>query len=220
MDAGHVSDLIDLAVQGFIAAAALVGALAAIFTKRKKDTAEKELNRAHNELSHRAEAISFERFMHEWADIQREVVQLFEETNIDRFIMLRAWNGATSPKWTTAFLQLRAGVQQPYSYINVELDDDYIDRLKRAINQQHLVFRTADIVAPSLVKQIYDAEGVKSSAWFHIANYDFDEGESRAIMYCSFATHSDEEIDSRTLTRARMIVFRLKALANEDHRSK
>lgn len=198
------------------AATGLIGAIAAAWVKIQKNKTDKELTQAHNELSHRAEAISFERFMHEWADIQQEVIRLFDETCIDRFLMLRAWNGTLSPKWTTAFLQLRAGPQAPYVYMNVELDNDYISRLKKAINDRWTILKNDTISGPSLIKDVYEAEGVKSAIWFHIADYAFDNDDSKAIMYCSFATHEDTEIDSSVVTRAHMIAFRLRALAQSN----
>ena len=185
---------------------AFAGVCAARRAKRERDQAE-------NEMGFQKAALSFTDFVGEWGEIEKELHSLVKETDIDRFLILRAWNGTLKPKWTTAVYQYREGSQEPRSYIHFELDDDYAFRLSQIISTGSLVFAVEEI-PDSYVRQIYNAEGVKHSAWFFLSRKELETNKDCvAISYCSFATHSDEQLDENTLTRCRILVSRLKSLA-------
>lgn len=172
---------------------------------KRESTMEKE-------LKFQASALDFSDYMREWSEINAEIVALFEESKIDRFLILRAWNGALDPRWTTAFFQLREEGQKAYSYTHVQLDRDYVDRLRHAVTTGVMVFSVAD--APeSLIKSVYDFEGVKHSAWFSIDTRRLDKSDSVALTYCSFATHHEEPISDAEMIRCRLIVSRIKNIA-------
>jgi hypothetical protein len=189
--------------------AALLGFLANRKVKQKKEQAEAELTFQHA-------ALSFTDFLGEWSEIEKELESLVSNTCIDRFLILRAWNGHSTPRWTTAVYQYRQGVQEPMSYIHFELDNDYIARLAAIVGRGSIAF-TVDEIPDSAVKRVYEAEKVKHSAWFFISKKELTKSpDCMAITYCSFATHQEEKIPQETLTRCRILVSRMKGLTQQE----
>lgn len=196
---------------------ALIGAMATVsvaiigFKKAKKE--KTRADQAEQEIRFQSAALDFDGFFGEWKEIHEELEHLCEETCIDRFLVLRAFNGLAQPRWVNAVFQYRSGVQQPVSYIHVELDDDYIERLRRITSGGSISFRVADI-PQSLVRGIYESEHVKASAWFHIGTYDLVDTRTRMIAFCSFATHEDVDIPKDVLVRCRLIANRFQRIAD------
>jgi|DEB0MinimDraft_6_1074348.scaffolds.fasta_scaffold00348_4 hypothetical protein len=167
---------------------------------------------AESEMRFQQAALSFTDFIEEWGEIHAELKALVSDTCIDRFMILRAWNGSRNPRWMTAVYQYRQGSQDPVSYIHFELDDDYVSRLNHIVARGSMLFSTNGL-PPSVIKDVYEAEGVKHSAWFYIASQHLDKNpDCRAITYCSFATHHSESISPSVLIRCRILVGRMKGL--------
>ena len=133
------------------------------------------------------------------------------ETVLDRFLILRAWNGVIDPRFTTAVLQIRQGSQSPVSYVHVELDDDYVDRLMRIKARGHEYF-VVDKESDSLIKRIYQFEGVKAALWVYLESKEHD-GSVR-MSYCSFATHDDRGFTECEITRMVLLFGQLKGVVN------
>lgn len=186
-----------------VIAAAVIGYMDRRKTKLKLKQAEQEvgLQRA---------ALDFAGFMEEWHETTHDIEKLFAETNIDRFLMLRAWNGSLDPRWTTAVLQMRQGPQEMVSYVHYELDVDYVSRLKEISIRNTMIFNVADLPDCD-IKRIYEAEGVECAFWAHIDTRQKD-ADSAAITYCSFASH-DGTIDETTALRCKLIAGRLKGVS-------
>lgn len=184
---------------------AWIGYLATRRQKRKKDQAE-------NEMTLQRAALDFSGFLSEWSGVYEALEALMEETEIDRFLILRAWNGTLTPKWTTAIYQMRKGDQEPIQYIHFELDADYVERLNKIIHRGHMLIDVAEI-DQSAIKRIYEAEGVTASLWSHLETLDDSTGANRAVTYCSFATHSEAKIPDSTVTKCRILTGRLKGVA-------
>lgn len=169
--------------------------------------------RTEQELKFQAGALDFSAFLQEWDGVHHDLKTLMEETEIDRFLILRAWNGTLAPRWTTAVFQMRQGNQDPISYVHFELDEDYVARL-RTIAKDGPVLLDVEHTPPSAIKDIYEAEGVTASAWFHLETSTIPEAPGcAAITYCSFATHDLEKMNDSTFTRCRTIAGRLKGVS-------
>lgn len=188
---------------------ALLGVVGTAYFKFASDRNRIQAEEAKQELIEEADAFSWGDFLKQWNGIHQDLVTLCKDTPVDRFLILRAWNGRSSPKWTTAYYQFREGGQAPVNYIHFELDSDYVERLKQICSGFDMVFKVSEI-PDSAIKHVYEAEGVTYSAWFEIGSRY--KGKSRLIEYCSFATHGDEAFDKDTLIRCRGIVGRLKGL--------
>jgi len=84
----------------------------------------RKVDQAQLEMRFQRAALSFPEFVEEWTDIQQALLDLMETTSVDRFLILRAWNGHLEPRWTTAMYQMRTGVEVPVAYVHFELDRD------------------------------------------------------------------------------------------------
>ena len=171
------------------------------------------LGQAENELKLQQRALDFGAFMEEFAGTHENILHLLENTNLDRFLMLRAWNGKLAPRWTTAVFQMRLGEQEPISYVHFELDVDYVSRLKEVSIRNVIAFDVASLPDCS-IKSVYEAEGVKHAIWCHIMSEEIAGSETVAHTYCSFATHDDEPIAQTTITRCSILAGRLKGIAH------
>ena len=180
------------------------------YAKWKKEN--KKAQQAESEMKFQRAALSFEEFLEEWAVIHHELKDLLETTCLDRFLILRAWNGHHEPRWTTAVFQIRLGNQEAVSYVHYELDTDYQSRIREISLRNDMTFSTKDLPA-SGIKEVYQAEGVKAAAWFLINEDVLENSGSKAVTYCSFATKSEEKIPDEVMTRCRILVGRLKGAA-------
>lgn len=198
----------------------LLGALGVIFTAYValcRLTLERHrTDLAYREISLQQEALSFSAFLEDWQHTSNELSALIRDTEVDRVMILRAWNGVLTPKWTTAVYQMRADGQEPRQYVHFELDSDYIDRLRRIVAGSALTFSVSEL-PESYVRQVYEAEGVKSSYWAHLRTDKAADSDSRAITYVSFSSHSREVLTTATQTRCMLMVGRLKGLAANFH---
>lgn len=167
-----------------------------------------------NELTLQSTALDFGGFLREWGDTHFELEALLNDTCIDRFIILRAWNGRLSPRWTTAVFQLRESDQENFSYVHFELDADYVERLRQVVDKGSILFNVKDI-PKCAIRSVYENEGVTSTFWAHLGSHATVNKDSRVITYCSFSTHNAEGLSPNDIIRARMIVGRLKGVANQ-----
>lgn len=172
---------------------------------------EAKLAQAEAEIGRSRAALDFSTIISDWAHIHADVMMLIEDTVIDRFLILRAWNGTNAPRWTSAVIQIRAEGQMPVPYVHFELDTDYVERLRETA-QGGVKYYVTDDMRPSEIKSVYEAEGVKASIWSVLGKKDGGDG-TQAVTYCSFATHSDELIDDTTRTRCKILADRLRGVA-------
>ena len=195
---------------------ALIGFLGVLATGAfgylKLRDSDHKLNQAESELSFQRKALDFGAFIEEWAGTHDDILHFLETTCIDRFLMFRAWNGRLTPRWTTAVFQMRLGVQDPVSYVHFELDTDYVTRLKEISITGVTAFKVADL-HDCAIKRVYEAEGVKSAVWVHIASEAVQGSDTVSHTYCSFATHSDEPIGQHLATKCQILGGRLKGIA-------
>lgn len=164
------------------------------------------------ELDLQRGALSFSGFLTNWGVVYTEIDKLLHTTEIDRFLILRAWNGTLTPKWTTAVYQMRRGSQEPVSYVHFELDSDYVDKLRSVMMNGSIYFNVNEI-EDSYTKQIYNMENIKSSMWSLISEEQVDVS-SKAITYCSFASVKGP-ISKATQMKCKLIANRLEEVASK-----
>jgi hypothetical protein len=168
---------------------------------------------AENEIKLQNAALSFSAFLEDWQGTEKEMSALISQTEIDRILILRAWNGSLTPKWTTAVYQMRETGQVPRQYVHFELDSDYIDRLRCIVGGSAMCFSVNDL-PPSFIKDVYEAEGVSSSCWVHLDTSTVPRADAAVITYVSFSSHTAERIDDETRTRCMILAGRLKGIAH------
>lgn len=196
--------------------AALAGALiaastAAIKQYTKRKNSERELVEIKRELYLQSQALSLEDFLGALSEIQEDLRSLYEKHGIDRFIMLRAWNGISNPRYTNAFYQVRFGEQDPVQYVHFEIDDDYIKRLHTVMGERRAAFSTSEI-PHSKIREVYELEGILHSAWFYICKKIDAKTNAAAITYCSFAKKIDERFKSTQIVECELIVGKIKQM--------
>lgn len=195
-----------------VAVIGLIGICITAWVGRQKQIKQKvRADQAESEMRFQRAALDFGGFMAEWGETHSEIEKLLKETEIDRFLILRAWNGHLNPKWTTAVFQMRIGDQEPISYVHFELDADYVSKLKDISINNTIHFSTSGI-PDSAIKRVYEAEGVKYAVWCHIST---DKTPSGAAVhtYCSFATKDNPSVAQSTITRCSILAGRLKGVA-------
>lgn len=169
------------------------------------------LQQAEKEIKVRHEVMDFGLFLKEWNSFEKGLHKLMASSPVDRFLVLRAWNGHYSPRWTTAVFQHREEGQRYESYMCFELDDDYQKKLIEVEQRGYAQWNVSDM-QNSEIRNVYEVEGVTSVAWFFISSIREPKTGCRVINYCSFATHSGE-MDLATMTRCRNLVGIIKSLA-------
>lgn len=198
-------------------AVALIGLAGVIVTAfvgwAKVRTGEMRVTQAELEMRFQRAALSFPEFVEEWSEIHEEIVKLLDETCIDRFLILRAWNGHLEPRWTTAMFQMRKSGHTNISYVHFELDRDYIERLRAVTLTGTTLLDVSKLPDGSSLKMLYEAEGVTSSLVAHLVSLSGPIKGTKAVTYCSFATHDEGSIPQHTLTRCRILISRMKGLA-------
>ena len=190
---------------------AIVCAVVSGYFGLRMKKAEMQLKHAEFQIKTEREALSFEDYFAEAGRLFMDIEVLCRETEIDRVLLLVAWNGRMAPRWTTAIWQYRTGEQIPQSYVHTELDADYVERLKEIRITSCGKDWKVEEMPNSLIKSIYESEGVKASSWHMIR--EREKGEGVAVTYMSFATHTIESIHVCTKTKCGIIANRIAGAA-------
>jgi hypothetical protein len=156
--------------------------------------------------------------MQEFSQVETEIQNLCLNTDITRVVVLCAWNGKYSPKWTTAVWQYRelkkdGELQRPVNYIHVGLDDDYVARLINMKNNGSTLFKTEE-AKDTLIGRIYDSEDITESLWCFLSAADTADHDGRLITYMSFAT-AGGKIDRKTRLSCELLAGRLAPLTGK-----
>lgn len=195
-----------------VLAAAVTGVTTWLVGRTKVQKLEGQLSQAEHFLAAEAEAMKFEHQFAASARIRDQFQALCEQTEVDRILLLIAWNGVAAPKWTKAIYQFRMGEQEVTEYIHTELDDDYRMRLVEIQDSPNgKVYRVEEMAEHSLIRQIYDAERVKSSLWVFLRARAYDDGT--CYSYLSFSSHHTESISPDVRTRVRLLVNQIRSQA-------
>lgn len=141
--------------------------------------------------------------------IHREIDDIMSSTRTDRFLILRAENGMTDPKYATAVYVQHRNHPVP-TYFRLKVDDEYRKMLRDA-ESQGLVRLKVDAMPDSLLKNIYMGEGVKYSNCYFIARRDAEDGKS-VLTYCTLATHEDQPFTNAEEMKQLIFVSKLRAV--------
>ena len=203
-----------------LAAIAAIAATIAGYFKFRTHKDEVEAALAHDQLNltmaerekkYHASGKDLIAYISFWNDLEREVGALLDSSPLDRFVILRGWNGIRAPTFTTAIYQYKSNSADYLKFDHVELDKDYTDRL-RDTYQGPQAFSVKDLGDDILIKRIYNAEGILSSVWFYIISQEVEGVPERATVYCSFGSTSVEHLDATTLMRAELVVSKIRAI--------
>lgn len=199
-------------IMGSIGAA--VTAFTSFYFAMKKRKSERNYSEVVKEMSFQKKSLDFSEYMNKWGDIDKDLKRLMKETEIDRFVIFKAWNGDKNPKWTTSVFQYRIDDKRPTSYIHFELDRDYVGRIQD-LYEQGVITMKVDDLPESFIKSVYKTEGVKSSLWAFIDSKELEGSDSKSVTYCSFSAHGSDVISDSTEIRCRALVGRLKGMSED-----
>ena len=191
---------------------AVASTVVPLYIKMKNERLAK--NQAFQEMRFQRAALDFPSFLENWNGVMEQLNKLMDETEIDRFLIFRAWNGFLEPRFTTAVFQLRTQKQEPFSYIHFELDDDYVQRIRAVSKGMKCIYFKTDDLDQSYIRDVYKNEGVTASVWCHIETLKLEDTASASISYCSFATHGGE-ISDETRFKCNLIANQLRGASQE-----
>lgn len=193
----------------------LAGAVGAYFAVRNRNEADRHKHRAsqaESEIGLQRIAFDFTRYMHEWSILEAEVEWVLENTNIDRWLMLVAFNGIYDPRWVSDVVQKRSQGQMPTSFRHLDVDEHYGDMLRDIQRYGHTRI-VVDDMPNGMLKNIYINEGVIDSFIEHIeTREDIAEGAA-AITICSYATHSANGLTDEDIRHASLLSAKIKGFA-------
>ena len=122
---------------------------------------------------------------------------LFRATSADRVLLLYALNGHTNSRRATCVFEMHKHIDgdtnlRSYGavlkYIDIEIDDHYRKLLHDIEANGSALFCTA-YEKPSLLRDIYQQEGVQCAEICHIARHAVDD-KNDILLYLSVATHT------------------------------
>ena len=209
------SEIVDV-VLGLFALVGTLGGAYLAYKAKASATVKKAVIPMTNSEKDRAYVKSgkdFVNYLKVWNSIEADITNLLSNSCIDRFVLLRGWNGIRDPKYTTAIYQYKSKSDKYQKFEAVELDLDYRDKLRKTY-EGPVVFNIAE-QKESLVKSIYELEGIKCAVWYYIISSSVDGVEERATTYCSFGSSSVDSMDPATLMRAQLLVSRIKAVMHK-----
>ena len=125
----------------------------------------------------------------EWTKFATGIHKLCKDTEVDRFLLLVALNGINRPTHASVIWEWRT-VGEIFSYNDVPLDDDYVDRLHRTQREGLFSFKTKDVLGTE-IGNFYSKEGVVESIWGMVSKrHNYETGQV-AYKYFSIATHDE-----------------------------
>lgn len=136
------------------------------------------------------------------APVIQAINDLLASTNIDRVLILVAFNGVSTPKHVTATYQWRESGQKIETYKKVPIDDHYRSVLKQCDDENAVLYRLGDAPGTAL-DDIYQLEGVEQS--YVVGVGKTQDGDVIKHDFMSYATHRPEGLTHNDMTAARLV---------------
>jgi hypothetical protein len=133
------------------------------------------------------------------AIIDEHVTNIFDETKVNRFLILFAVNGKTHFNFVTVCMErTNTGAMSGsiFRYNRLEIDDHYKSMLKQ-VELQGNVHLEVSTMPPSILKSIYESrdEKVTFSCVKFLKRINVDENND-IVLYSSIATTNNEDFTS------------------------
>lgn len=208
-----------VAVAAIGAVPVIVGSVLAYKAAIQKQIIEAENKGMRKELDLVSTTLgSFGGILAEFSQVEQEIQELCANSEITRVVLLCAWNGKYTPKWTTSVWQYRTSYEQgrlsrPVGYVHVGLDSDYAARLVEIKRCGSSIYRT-ESSPDSLIKKIYEADGVVESLWVFLSSSETQRDDGRLITYMSFASQKGR-IENSTRIKCELLAARLAPLTGK-----
>jgi hypothetical protein len=214
----HVSSLITGVFS--VVSVAVSGCFALLVARsRRVQRAEERADVAERELGFQTMSLGFDDFESDQQELEQDIKDLLEETNIDRVLKLKAWNGKYHPKYVTAYIQYRQDPSGFVKYVNYPIDEDYGHRLRATRDHGWRIYTVYDD-PDSNIMQSYIAEGVKVSLWVAVEEVSLVDSESKCVFFMSFSSHTSKTISTTERESCILIAQRYAARVREYHHNR
>ena len=159
---------------------------------KTSELAGAELERTHlvSEISFREEVLSFPLEPWQWAKLDEALDKLFENTNITRFYLLKAFNGRNDPTHATGIMLKIDKKYKRFDYKYYRLGSWYKQTLYRIRQGNDVLVDVAEMPDEEPLKNDYQVEGIKFSFWTHFMEETLSDMQTVSISYASFSSHT------------------------------
>ena len=132
-------------------------------------------------------------------DLKASTERIFKETKADRFLILIAINGKVDFNTVSVIFERHKNFTTSAiaRYRNLSIDTQYRKMLKIAEQQRSIIVETSNM-EESLLKNIYELEGVTHSEIRHLKRQKLDNNND-CLIYSSIATHSKLKFTNKEL---------------------
>lgn len=138
----------------------------------------------------------------QYQKIYDSVIDLMEMSSVDRALIFIAVNGKTELSNVSCIFQKYKNDDSKIDAVNLykklRVDKHYTNLLYKLETERKILIETSNLENDSLIKDIYNNEGVKWSLWNFIGRISIDE-KNDLISYCSFSKFSDEKFNNSDL---------------------
>jgi hypothetical protein len=156
--------------------------------------------------------------------IEEAALELFNKTEVDRFLILVAVNGVTEFRAATCiYEQQKAGeeraqitVSATSQYVNFEFDHYYRQMLKDIEARGSVIYQDVNQMPDSDLKSIYKMEGVKKSKVLFLRRAKNYDGQGNDMFfYCSAASHRSGEYSPEDRVAIKTTVHGIREYVNQ-----
>lgn len=138
---------------------------------------------------------TFSERLERWHDIENACNALITDSTVQRALVLRLTNGGGEPLpgrtyYATVVVSAVDETRKRHAtdYNKIEVDETYISMIIRLRHEKRLQILTSALPVGSLLKSLYDSEGVKFSEVHYLAS------TLDATYYISFATYDETHL--------------------------
>lgn len=132
-------------------------------------------------------------------EIKDVVNDLFKNSAIDRFMLLSSVNGKDPVNHVSVLIEqhkhnedMQLSIGATAKYVDIRTDDEY-KKMIRTSESVSPVLHVTENMNSGMLKTIYESENVTSSYVIFTLREKLDN-ENDKLIFCSWATHSNEQI--------------------------
>ena len=173
-------------------------------------------------LDYKLKALSYLLEFETFTNLVKALDDIFQETSVDRFLILYGINGSTVMKSVSAIFQYEKKTETDAKwrfdaigkYKDLEIDEYYKNMLLEIEEKGHTYITTEELPKYAILKFFYEKEGVTSSIVKFFFRKNLSENRDM-ILYCSFGTHDKNKLSESDLVYIKTKFNLVKNTVNE-----
>lgn len=176
------------------------------------------LNRRKTQKATEQAEIELRFSLDEFAEIYEQVNELIANTKVDRFLILRAENGSTTPDDTTVLHALPPSKTLIFKGdVNFKLDAYYRDMLVETERNDVFHMQTKKMPEGSRLRKMFDNDGVSHANCYFICKYpSLKDKDKYIILYFMLTTTNPKPFTPNEHTRFGVFADWLKHLLSKE----